>query len=87
MRRRAENAAARLPAHPVGGQPFTVTPAQVTLDKVGVHWSLGDAGSALKAGRGPAPGPIRHSLGVRAGAVRALRTVGLPSGAPEHRLG
>lgn len=47
----AEQAAARLPAHTVTGQRFTVTPAQVTLYRVGVHWSLGDAGAALHAGR------------------------------------
>jgi hypothetical protein len=48
-------AAARLPDHPVGGRLFTVTPAQVTLYRVGVHWSLGDAGAALHAGRGLHP--------------------------------
>jgi transcriptional regulator with XRE-family HTH domain len=47
----AERAAARLPPHAVPGQPFTVTPAQVALYKVGVHWSLGDAGTAIAAGR------------------------------------
>ncbi len=47
----AERAAARLPDHPVDGQPFTVTPAQVTLYRVGIHWSLGDADAALHAGR------------------------------------
>lgn len=47
----AEQAAGRLPAHTVTGQRFTVTPAQVTLYRVGVHWSLGDAGAALHAGR------------------------------------
>ncbi|MGH3835403.1 MAG: hypothetical protein ACRDSF_06825, partial [Pseudonocardiaceae bacterium] len=52
----AEQAAARLPDRPVGGHPFTVTPAQVTLYHVGVHWSLGDAGAALHAGRGLHPG-------------------------------
>jgi transcriptional regulator with XRE-family HTH domain len=52
----AEQAAARLPDHPVGGQPFTVTPAQVTLYRVGVHWSLGDAGAALHVGRSLHPG-------------------------------
>ncbi|HKR52256.1 MAG TPA: helix-turn-helix domain-containing protein [Pseudonocardiaceae bacterium] len=52
----AERAADRLPDHPVDGQPFTVTPAQVTLYRVGVHWSLGDAGAALHAGRGLHPG-------------------------------
>ncbi|MGH3568556.1 MAG: helix-turn-helix domain-containing protein [Pseudonocardia sp.] len=52
----AERAAARLPDHSVDGQPFTVTPAQVTLYRVGVHWSLGDAGAALHAGRGLHPG-------------------------------
>ncbi|MBV9013465.1 MAG: helix-turn-helix domain-containing protein [Pseudonocardiales bacterium] len=52
----AERAAARLPEHPVAGQLLTVTPAQVTLYRVGVHWSLGDAGAALNAGRRLHPG-------------------------------
>ena len=47
----AEQAATRLPTRAVFGQPFTVTPAQVTLYKVGVHWSLGDAGTAITVGR------------------------------------
>jgi transcriptional regulator with XRE-family HTH domain len=47
----AERAATRLPARPVPGQPFSVTPAQVRLYRVGMHWSLGDAGSAIHAGR------------------------------------
>jgi transcriptional regulator with XRE-family HTH domain len=51
----AERAAARLPAHPVAGQPFTVTPAAVTLYRVGVYWSLGDAGAALNVGQGLHP--------------------------------
>jgi hypothetical protein len=51
MIKEAERAAARLPGRPIPGQPFIVTPAQVTLYRVGVHWSLGDAGSALRAGR------------------------------------
>jgi hypothetical protein len=51
----AERTTARLPDQPVAGQPFTVTPAQVTLYRVGVHWSLGDAGAALHAGRGLHP--------------------------------
>ncbi|MEO3854429.1 helix-turn-helix transcriptional regulator [Acrocarpospora sp. B8E8] len=48
----AERAAARLPSQPIASQPFTVSPAAVGLYKVGVHWSLGDAGAALTAGRG-----------------------------------
>jgi hypothetical protein len=51
MINQAERAADQLPAYPIGGQPFTVPPAHVTLYKIGVHWSLGDAGSALRAGR------------------------------------
>jgi len=47
----AEQAAARLSAHTLTGQRFIVTPAQVTLYRVGVHWSLGDTGAALHAGR------------------------------------
>jgi transcriptional regulator with XRE-family HTH domain len=52
----AEHAAARLPEHPVTGQRLTVTPAHITLYRVGVHWSLGDAGAALHTGRGLHPG-------------------------------
>lgn len=46
----AERAARDLPET---GAPrtFTVTPASVALYKVGVLWSLGDAGAALDAGR------------------------------------
>jgi tetratricopeptide (TPR) repeat protein len=52
----AKRVAARLPEHPAARQLLTVTPAQVTLYHVGVHWSLGDAGAALHAGRGLHPG-------------------------------
>lgn len=52
----ADRAAARFPAHPTSGQPFSVTTAQVTLYKVGVHWSLGDAGTAIEIGRHLNPG-------------------------------
>ncbi|MEV0620415.1 hypothetical protein AB0I81_44335 [Nonomuraea sp. NPDC050404] len=48
----AERAAARL--HAPHGQP--VTPASVALYRVGVHWSLGDTGAALRAGRRLHPG-------------------------------
>lgn len=47
----AERAAALLPEPAVGPQPFSVTPASVTLYKVGVLWSLGDAGAAVHTGR------------------------------------
>ncbi|SNT60518.1 Transcriptional regulator, contains XRE-family HTH domain [Streptosporangium subroseum] len=50
----AEKAAARLPVRP--GSPFSVTPASVGLYRVGIHWSLGDAGSALHVGRRLHPG-------------------------------
>ncbi|MCY0923097.1 helix-turn-helix transcriptional regulator [Streptomyces sp. H27-G5] len=49
MIRQAERAAALLPE--VSAQSFTVTPASVTLYKVGVLWSLGDSGAAVHAGR------------------------------------
>src|SRR6266851_187803 len=52
----AERAAARLPEPAIPGQPFTVSPPQVTLYRVGVHWSLGDAGSTIHAGRDLHPG-------------------------------
>ncbi|MGI5292716.1 hypothetical protein ACQEVF_56725 [Nonomuraea polychroma] len=46
----AEQVAARLDG-PRPRRPRTITPPQVTLYKVGVHWSLGDAGTALHTGR------------------------------------
>ncbi|MGW6604035.1 helix-turn-helix domain-containing protein [Streptomyces sp. NPDC055036] len=47
----AERAAALLPEPAAGPQSFTVTPASVTLYKVGGLRSLGDAGAAVHAGR------------------------------------
>jgi transcriptional regulator with XRE-family HTH domain len=47
----AERAAALLPEPAAGSQSFSVTPASVTLYKVGVLWSLGDAGAAVQVGR------------------------------------
>jgi hypothetical protein len=35
-----------------GSGRFPVTPAQVTQYKVGIHWSLGEPGEALRAGHG-----------------------------------
>jgi transcriptional regulator with XRE-family HTH domain len=52
--------AARLPTS-LADRPFAITPAQVSLYKVGVHWSLGDAGSALHAGRNLHPGQFATS--------------------------
>ena len=46
----AEHAARRLPAAAVSGQPFSVNAANVALYRVGVHWSLGDAGAAVRVG-------------------------------------
>lgn len=44
----ANRAATRLPA----GSPSTaITPAQVTLYEVGVHWALGDPGTAIRTGQ------------------------------------
>lgn len=48
----ATRAARALPHDPPSGRLFPVTPAAVGLYAVGVHWALGDAGSALDAGRG-----------------------------------
>ncbi|WP_341274991.1 hypothetical protein [Streptomyces kasugaensis] len=48
----AERAAALLPDQPAGPRhSFSVTPSSVTLYKVGVLWSLGDAGAAVHTGR------------------------------------
>ncbi|MEU9744706.1 helix-turn-helix domain-containing protein [Streptomyces niveus] len=55
MIRDAERAAALLPEQS-GAATLSVTPASVTLYKVGVLWSLGDAGAAVHAGRNLHPG-------------------------------
>ncbi|MEU1151558.1 helix-turn-helix transcriptional regulator [Streptomyces sp. NPDC005918] len=47
----AERAAALLPDAAAGSRSLSVTPASVTLYKVGVLWSLGDSGAAVHAGR------------------------------------
>ncbi|MGQ4719045.1 transcriptional regulator [Streptomyces anulatus] len=51
MIRDATRAARGLPHHPPQGRLFPLTPADVDLYAVGVHWALGDAGAALEAGR------------------------------------
>lgn len=51
MIREASKAARHLPRQAPTGRLFPITPAAVDLYEVGVHWALGDAGSALKAGR------------------------------------
>lgn len=55
MIRDAERAATLLPEQ-LGTPTLSVTPASVTLYKVGVLWSLGDAGAAVHAGRNLHPG-------------------------------
>ena len=55
MIRQATHVTARLPQRAIPGQPFTIGPAHVSLYEIGVHWSLGDAGAALHAGRGLHP--------------------------------
>ncbi|MFJ8077008.1 multiprotein-bridging factor 1 family protein [Streptomyces sp. NPDC096176] len=51
MIREATRAARDLPPEAPEGRLFPITPAAVDLYAVGVHWALGDAGSALEAGR------------------------------------
>ncbi|MEV6986665.1 helix-turn-helix transcriptional regulator [Sphaerisporangium sp. NPDC051017] len=46
---KAASRAAHLPARP--GIPHAISPAHVTGYEISVHWSLGDAGAALHAGR------------------------------------
>jgi hypothetical protein len=85
----AERAAARLSAHAAPGQPFTVTPAQVILYKVGVHWSLGDAGTAIAAGRDlrPAQFPTPERRGrLHTDLARAWWQWGKPDPAARHLL-
>ncbi|MER5625859.1 helix-turn-helix transcriptional regulator [Streptosporangium sp. NPDC002544] len=59
MIRQAARIANRLPPQTPGtpGQPFTS--AHVSLYEIGVHWSLGDAGAALRAGRDVHPSQLR----------------------------
>ncbi|MHC0429273.1 helix-turn-helix domain-containing protein [Streptomyces sp. O3] len=52
MIREASRAARRLPETAPSGRLFPITPAAVSLYEVGIHWALGDAGTALQAGRG-----------------------------------
>ncbi|MFF3642823.1 multiprotein-bridging factor 1 family protein [Streptomyces sp. NPDC002564] len=51
MIREAAQASRGLPHQAPAGRLFALTPAAVTLYEVGVHWALGDAGAALRAGR------------------------------------
>ncbi|MFD3352940.1 transcriptional regulator [Streptomyces fradiae] len=46
----AARAARDLPAVAPTGRLFAITPASVGLYQVGVHWALGDAGAAIRAG-------------------------------------
>lgn len=50
MIREASRAARQLPRTAPGGRLFPLTPAAVSLYEVSVHWALGDAGAALRAG-------------------------------------
>ncbi|MER5556522.1 helix-turn-helix transcriptional regulator [Streptomyces sp. NPDC002793] len=52
MIKEASRTARDLPDVTPTGRLFPLTPASVDLYAVGVHWALGDAGSALEAGRG-----------------------------------
>jgi transcriptional regulator with XRE-family HTH domain len=47
----ATKAARGLPAVAPAGRLFAITPASVRLYQVGIHWALGDAGSAIRAGQ------------------------------------
>ncbi|MFI5642045.1 helix-turn-helix domain-containing protein [Streptomyces goshikiensis] len=51
MIREAARTARDLPNRAPAGRLFPMTPAAVDLYAVGVHWALGDAGTALEAGR------------------------------------
>lgn len=51
MIREASRAARSLPQQAPAGRLFPITPAAVDLYEVGVHWALGDAGSAIQVGR------------------------------------
>ncbi|KUL27474.1 helix-turn-helix domain-containing protein [Streptomyces regalis] len=51
MIREASRAASGLPRQAPASRVFSLTPAAVDLYAVGVHWALGDAGTAIQAGR------------------------------------
>ncbi|WP_440099727.1 helix-turn-helix domain-containing protein [Streptosporangium sp. H16] len=51
MIKQAAHVTTRLPKRAIADQPFSINPAHVSLYEIGVHWSLGDAGAALHAGR------------------------------------
>lgn len=55
----ARRAARSLPDEAPAERLFPLTPAAVDLYAVGVHWALGDAGTALDVGRGLHPGHFR----------------------------
>ncbi|MGW2631524.1 helix-turn-helix domain-containing protein [Streptomyces chattanoogensis] len=59
MIREATRAARGLPHEAPEGRLFPLTPAAVDLYAVGVHWALGDAGSALETGRGLCAGQFK----------------------------
>ncbi|MER5638125.1 helix-turn-helix transcriptional regulator [Kitasatospora sp. NPDC002227] len=59
MIREAGAAARSLPDEAPEGRLFPLTPAAVQLYAVGVHWALGDAGTALDVGRTLHPGQFR----------------------------
>jgi tetratricopeptide (TPR) repeat protein len=46
----AARAARALPAEAPNGRLFALTPASARLYQVGIHWALGDAGAAIRAG-------------------------------------
>ncbi|WP_308401538.1 hypothetical protein [Streptomyces roseoverticillatus] len=69
----AGRAAGRLPELPPAGATFSISPAAVTLYEVGVHWALGDAGTALQAGRTLHPGQFPTGARELSSAI-ALRT-------------
>ncbi|WP_051751736.1 hypothetical protein [Streptosporangium amethystogenes] len=58
MIKQAAHVTTRLPTRTIAGQPFSIGPAHVSLYEIGVHWSLGDAGAALRAGRDVHPGQL-----------------------------
>jgi hypothetical protein len=52
----ARTIADRIQAGAADALRFMATPAQVALYQVGIWWSLGEPGAALRAARGPHPG-------------------------------
>uniref|UniRef100_UPI003F79A144 helix-turn-helix domain-containing protein n=1 Tax=Streptosporangium sp. OZ121 TaxID=3444183 RepID=UPI003F79A144 len=86
MIKQAAHVTTRLPMQAIADQPFSIGPAHVRLYEIGVHWSLGDAGAALHAGRDvhpsqlSTPGALTPMCGHLECRMMEIRRQGVPRG-------